>query len=71
MAIPQQTIDQILDRTDLVDLISQRVKLKKRDVHTLAVAHFIRKKARLFTSIETNSIITALVVKPMGMPLNS
>ncbi|MHA3103145.1 DNA primase [Acinetobacter sp. ANC 3791] len=29
MAIPQQTIDQILDRTDLVDLISQRVKLKK------------------------------------------
>lgn len=29
MAIPQHTIDQILDRTDLVDLISQRVKLKK------------------------------------------
>lgn len=29
MAIPQQTIDQILDRTDLVDLIGQRVKLKK------------------------------------------
>ena len=29
MAIPQHTIDQILDRTDIVDLISQRVKLKK------------------------------------------
>lgn len=29
MAIPQQTIDQILDRTDIVDLIGQRVKLKK------------------------------------------
>lgn len=29
MAIPQSTIDQILDRTDLVDLIGQRVKLKK------------------------------------------
>ncbi len=29
MAIPQHTIDQILDRTDLVDLIGQRVKLKK------------------------------------------
>ena len=29
MAIPQHTIDQILDRTDIVDLIGQRVKLKK------------------------------------------
>lgn len=30
MAIPQHTIDQILDRTDIVDLIGQRVKLKNR-----------------------------------------
>ena len=29
MAIPQHTIDQILDRIDIVDLIGQRVKLKK------------------------------------------
>ena len=29
MAIPQHTIDQILDRTDIVDLLGQRVKLKK------------------------------------------
>ena len=29
MAIPQHTIDQILDRTDIVDLIGQHVKLKK------------------------------------------
>lgn len=29
MAIPQQTIDHILDRVDLIDLIGQRVKLKK------------------------------------------
>ncbi|WLF84976.1 DNA primase [Moraxella sp. ZY210820] len=29
MAIPQHTIDQILDRTDLVDLIGKYVKLKK------------------------------------------
>ena len=29
MAIPQHTIDQILDRTDIVDLIGQRVNLKK------------------------------------------
>lgn len=29
MAIPQHTIDQIVDRVDIVDLIAQRVKLKK------------------------------------------
>ena len=29
MAIPQHTIDQILDRIDIVELIGQRVKLKK------------------------------------------
>ncbi len=29
MAIPQHTIDQVLDRVDIVDLIAQRVKLKK------------------------------------------
>ena len=29
MAIPQHTIDQILDRTDIVDVIGQYVKLKK------------------------------------------
>lgn len=29
MAIPQHTIDQILDRTDIVEIIGQRVKLKK------------------------------------------
>lgn len=29
MAIPQATIDQILDRLDIVDIIGQRVKLKK------------------------------------------
>ena len=28
MAIPQHTIDQILDRTDIVDVIGQYVKLK-------------------------------------------
>ena len=29
MAIPQHIIDQVVDRTDIVDLIGQRVKLKK------------------------------------------
>ncbi len=63
MAIPQHTIDQILDRTDIVDLIGQRVKLKKPDVHIPAVALFIKKKRHHSMSTVTNSIITALVVR--------
>ncbi len=47
MAIPQHTIDQILDRTDIVDLIGQRVKLKKLDEHILAVALFTKKNTIL------------------------
>lgn len=43
MAIPQHTIDQILDRTDIVDLIGQRVKLKRLGVPILAVVPSIKK----------------------------
>ncbi len=67
MAIPQHTIDQILDRTDLVELIGQRVKLKKLDEAIRAVAHFIRKKPLLSTSIVTKAITIALAVRPMAM----
>ncbi len=63
MAIPQHTIDQILDRTDIVDLIGQRVKLKKPDVHIPAVALFIKKKRPHSMSTVISSIITALVVR--------
>lgn len=45
MAIPQHTIDQILDRTDIVDVIGQYVKLKKLAVLIPAVALSIRKIA--------------------------
>ncbi len=63
MAIPQHTIDQILDRTDIVDLIGQRVKLKKPDVHIPAAALFIKKKRHHSMFTVTSSIITALVVR--------
>ncbi len=63
MAIPQHTIDQILDRTDIVDLIGQRVKLKKPDVHIPAVALFIKKKRPHSMFTVTSSIIIALVVR--------
>lgn len=68
MAIPQHTIDQILDRTDIVDLIGQRVKLKKPDGLILAVVLFTRKSHPLSMSTVTSSITTALAVRPMAMP---
>lgn len=67
MAIPQHTIDQILDRTDIVDVIGQYVKLKKLAVPIRVVALSIRKNRLLFTSIVTSSISTALAVRPMVM----
>ncbi len=68
MAIPQHTIDQILDRTDIVDLIGQRVKLKSQVAPIQAVVRSIKKNHHLFTCIVTNSISTVLVVRPMVMP---
>ncbi len=67
MAIPQHTIDQILDRTDIVDLIGQRVKLKKPDELILVVALFIKRKHLLSMFTAINSIITALAVRRTEM----
>lgn len=68
MAIPQHTIDQILDRTDIVDVIGQFVKLKKLAVPIRAVALSIRKNRLLSTFTVTSSISTVSAVRPMGMP---
>lgn len=68
MAIPQHTIDQILDRTDIVDVIGQFVKLKKLAVPIRAAVLSIRKNRPLFTSIVTNNIFTVLAVRPMATP---
>ena len=68
MAIPQHTIDQILDRTDIVDLIGQRVKLKRPDEHILVVALFIKRKPLLSMFIAINSTIIASVAKQTAMP---
>lgn len=67
MAIPQHTIDQILDRTDLVELIGQRVKLKNQGAPTLVAVHSTKKKLLLFMFIVTRAITIALVVRPTVM----
>lgn len=48
MAIPQHTIDQILDRIDLVDLIGARVKLKKSGKTYTACCPFHQEKSPSF-----------------------
>ncbi len=71
MAIPQHTIDQILDRTDIVDLIGQRVKLKRPDEHILVVALFIKRKLHHSMFIAINSTITVSAAKQTVMPFAS
>ena len=62
MAIPQHTIDQILDRTDIVDLIGQRVKLKTGRTYS-GCCPFHQEKRPHSMSTVISSIITALVVR--------
>jgi len=48
MAIPQHTIDQILDRTDIVDVIGQFVKLKKNRPYLFRLLPFSSGKITVF-----------------------
>lgn len=48
MAIPQHTIDQILDRLDLVELIGSRIKLKKSGKTYTACCPFHQEKSPSF-----------------------
>lgn len=48
MAIPQHTIDQILDRIDLVELIGSRIKLKKSGKTYTACCPFHQEKSPSF-----------------------
>lgn len=48
MRIPQSTVEQILDRTDLVDLIDSRVKLKKAGKSYTACCPFHAEKSPSF-----------------------
>jgi DNA primase len=48
MRIPQSTVDQILDRTDLVELIGSRIKLKKAGKNYTACCPFHQEKSPSF-----------------------
>ena len=60
--IPEQFIDDVVARTDLVELIGSRLKLKSPAIITQASALFITKRAHPSASVRTNSSIIALAV---------
>ncbi len=68
MAIPQHTIDQILDRTDIVDLISAAREIKKNWSYLFGLLPVPSENPRLFTFTVTSSIIIALAVRQMVTP---
>ena len=63
--IPPNVIDQIRDVSDIIDVISREVELKKTQAQIILVyAHFMMKKQRhLSVSLLPNKFITALGVE--------
>lgn len=59
--IPQSFIDDLLNRTDIVDVVSSRLQMKKPARITLPAARFTKKKPLPSASAPTNSSITASV----------
>lgn len=66
--IPQPFIDDLLHRTDLVELIDGYVPLKKEATVILRVALFIMRKPHHSTSLRKNNFIIVLVVVPQVTP---
>lgn len=60
MAIPQHTIDQILDRTDIVDLIGQRVKLKKTGRTYSGCCPFHQEKNAIVPCLSRQAVLSLL-----------
>ena len=66
--IPQNFIDEVLRRTDIVDLISGQVRLKKTGKNYSACCPFHNENHLLLVLTAKNSFITALVVARLAMP---
>jgi DNA primase len=69
--IPQSFIADLLNRVDIVDVVGQHVKLKKRAQTIKACAPFIQKSHHHFQCHLLSSSITALDVALMDLPLVS
>ena len=66
--IPRVFINDLLARTDIVDLVDARVKLKKQARTTMPAVHSITKKRLHSPLTRTNSSTTASAVGHMVTP---
>lgn len=66
-SIPRPFIDDLLTKSDIVDVINARVKLKKPAAIIKPAALSIMKKHHLSRLVKRNSFIIALVVAHMVM----
>lgn len=57
--IPQSFIDDLLNRTDIVDVVSSRLQMKKAGKNYTACCPFHKEKPRPSASAPTNSSTTA------------
>jgi DNA primase len=66
--ITQQTIQQITNRIDIVEIVGEFVKLKKRGANYLGNCPFHNEKSPSFTVSPAKKFISVLVVEKAGMP---
>lgn len=69
-SIPRQFIDDLLTKSNIVDVINARVKLKKAGRDYQACCPFHHEKTPSFTVSEKNNSIIALVVGRKAMPFH-
>ena len=62
MAIPEQFVDELVSRTDIVDLVSESVRLTKKETPTGAFAHSTVRKRRTFPCLRTSRSAIVLAV---------
>ena len=62
--IPQDFIDDLIERADVVRLLENELKLKKQEKNTKPVVHFTMRKHLHLQSAQKKDFITALGVAP-------
>ncbi len=69
MYYPEEAVEEVRMRSDIVDVISGYVKLQKKGSNYLACVRFTMKSHRLFPCRPRSRCITALDAGQGGMPL--
>ena len=67
MYYPDEIIEEVRTKNDIVDVIGSYVKIQKRAVHTLDFVRFIMKRVRLFLYPGISRFIIALAAEQAVM----